>query len=193
MRGFSLSWFTYLLLMVELQKLGIENEIHLRGTTLTISAIFERNLLHIILFSHPKYLREPKGEPMLVIKNLTFGGKFKRVKELLQLHHADLLIKYETLLKDLDHFKEIRNKLAHCEIRWKDEKLEDLEIWDVVIENKLQFTAPENYTNTGLNIRLINSMNKIEKPLFNLQLEVQDRFQQIDRSLFAALLSANDG
>jgi len=168
-----------------------ELEIKLRGSTLNVAIKFEVFLINIIYFSNSEQYMNPTESKSLKIKNLTFGGKIKRAKDLLSIYHLDLLTKYDELFLDLDNFLEFRNKLAHCAMLWVDEKSEYLEIWDVAeTPEKFQFYAPITRTTREISESIIWYLNKISTPLISLQNEVQLRLKQTNLKLYSALTSA---
>ncbi len=163
-------------------------EISLRGTALKISIKFEVILMDIVYFSNSDQYVEPSKSASLKLKNLTFGGKISRVKELVRNYHLDLFEKHETLFKDLDDFLILRNMLAHCAIYWPDGDLKRLFIWDVVEGgSKFQYYQPKEYTRKELSLMLVTFLNSIANPLLELQKEIQERMRQSDPKLYSSL------
>ena len=175
------------------QEKAEDYEIQLRGVTLDVSVKFEIALMDIVYFSNSEQYNDPTKSDYLKIKNLTFGGKINRVKKLLSIYHSDLLIKYESLFKILDDFLQLRNRLAHCAMYWTDDKLENLEIWEVMEGyNKLQFYTPIPYTRLGISQSLVAFLKQIAPTLLSLQNEVQLRLKQSNPKLYSGLTSALD-
>ncbi|TMI72175.1 MAG: hypothetical protein E6H09_11685 [Bacteroidetes bacterium] len=167
-----------------------EIEIQLRGSTLIVAIKLEVFLMNIIYFSNAQQYNNPESKS-LKIKHLTFGGKIERAKDLLSKHHPDLLLSSSLLFDKLDGFLKFRNQIAHCVIFWPNEKVYNLQIWDVVESpNKLQFYAPIDFTTKEIKIKIVDYLNQITPPLIALQNEVQQRLQRSDPEVFAVLSSA---
>ncbi|TMI62824.1 MAG: hypothetical protein E6H07_15580 [Bacteroidetes bacterium] len=166
-----------------------ETEITLRGTVLTVSVNIEVVLMRIIYFSNGEHYENPKS-PSLKIKNLTFSSKINRVKEVLKLHHSDLLAEYQNLFTTLEGFLVIRNQIAHCAIYWIDEKLNDFEIWDVVEGDIVQYYSPIKYTRVEIATAIIEYFNKITPPLLSLENEVSLRLKLSHPQIYSQLSSA---
>ena len=170
----------------------IKYETKLRGSTLIASTNVEFILINVVYFSNAEQWKKPSESPSLKIKKLTFGGKIKRLREMLTLHHADLLLKYDELLKELDVFLEIRNKVAHCTIYWLDSELSRLQIWDVEepTEPGLQLYVPTEYNTDDLVASIYKSFNKITPLLVELQNEVESRLKSSYPQLHSLLTQA---
>jgi len=164
-----------------------EHEIQLRGTMLNVSIKFEVALMNIIYFSNAEQYINPKESKSLKIKNLTFGGKLERAKELLSTHHKDLIDANITLFSNLSEFLILRNRLAHCAIYWVNDETDNLEIWDVIEKDRFQFFAPINYKNIDIRLKIIDSLQKITSPLLSLENEIEVRLKKSDPHIFSLL------
>lgn len=167
-------------------------EIELRGTMLDVSIKFEVALMNIIYFSNSEQYIKAEESKSLKIKNLTFGGKLKRAKELLITFHKDLIQSHHLLFENLDKFLILRNRLTHCAIYWVDEKTDNLEIWDVNDTNKFQFFEPIKYTNLGIRLELIDYLQKIGPALVSLESEIELRLKKSNLKIFSLLKGVSD-
>jgi hypothetical protein len=166
-------------------------ETRLRGSCLVVSVNIEMILMRIIYFSNAEQWDKPQSSPYLKIKKLTFGKKIDRTKGLMNKFHKDLLQSNGKLFKNLNLFKEIRNKIAHCAMLWIGDEQEKLEIYDVVeLPNKFEFYVAKEYNYDELSLRVINMFKEIVGPLVSLQNEVERRLSQNYPELYSLLSGA---
>lgn len=165
----------------------------LRGATLIASTHVEPILMTMVYLSNKEQWDKPEDSKYLKIKNLTFGGKITRLKDVLSEYHSDLLVKYEEFFKDLEAFKDIRNKIAHSAIEWLDEKCERLRIYDFAeTPAKFQFYSPVEYNYLSLSLYIITAFNKIAPPLTELHNEIESRLRKNHPDFYLAISSALD-
>ena len=78
----------------QLHDIGADHQMRLRGSVLVVATTIEAILMLIVYYSNVKQYRKAHKSPSLKLKNLTFGGKIKRTKDLISEHHPDLAGKY---------------------------------------------------------------------------------------------------
>jgi|SRR5688572_16816025 len=147
-------------------------EVTLRGTVLNVAVKLEAILINIVYFSNSEQYQNMSESPSLKLKNLTFGGKITRTKELLAAYHRDLLDENEELFKHLSTFLDIRNKMAHCTILMLDAEANYLQIWETnESETQIQFYKPVEYSR----FEIISSVIVMEKILVTTDFSVNSK------------------
>jgi len=70
--------------------------------------------------------------------------KIERVKKVLSEFHPDLLIEYSELFKNMENFKLLGNRMAHCAITFRD-IIPPLTNLLNEVESRLKKSAPDSY------------------------------------------------
>ena len=166
-----------------------EMDMRLRGATLQVSAYIEVFLMNVIYYSNSKQYGNPIEPATPKTRHLTFGGKIKLAKDLLNEFHPDLLIEYKKLFEDLDKFLKIRNRMAHCLFEWLDEKCLSLNIWDNADQfaGKLRFFTPKKITTLQVIDSINDYFNDITFPVISLQNEVELRLKKNDPVVYSMI------
>lgn len=123
----------------------IKPEIEIRGIALKISVTIEGVLMRIIFFSSAELFTKENSE-YLKVKNVSFGEKLGRLRQVMDKYHRDLYKRNKNLLNRLDKFLTFRNQLCHAMLTWKDGKPNVFIIWDIKEDpNKNEIFKPIEY------------------------------------------------
>ena len=107
-----------------------------------------------------------------------FSQKIERAKKVLETFHPDLMQQYSKLFNDIEDFKPLRNRMAHCATTFGG-SLTDFEIWDITQdEDNFQFYALIKFTVRKVYEILLDMSVNIIPVLKGLQQEVELRLKK---------------
>jgi hypothetical protein len=148
-----------------------EIEISIRGEYLRFSARLEGLILKCIICLNEMKTKITQKEEQISYKKLMFNQKISKFKELLKFIYSDLGDSNNTLFDNLETFKTMRNKMAHCYFTWDEANLSFVTIWDLD-ELKLKH-EPYRYSIDELfddfetsKAKLINEINPLAEEIF---------------------------
>lgn len=151
-------------------------EVTIRGRYLRFSASIEGLMTKCIVYLNEVKTKLTGTEEIINFNNFTFFKKEEKFKKLLEFVYCDLYLSNNVLFNLLTQFRNMRNKMAHCNFTWDESDLSYVTIWDLEDKNRNpQKVIPTKYKIQEISDCLTTSMKGIINPMNNLASEVIKR------------------
>jgi hypothetical protein len=159
-------------------------EVNIRGRYLRFSASVEGLMTKCIVYLNEVKTKLTGTEEGINFNKFTFFIKEEKFKKLLEYVYNDLYQANTELFNRLTQFREMRNKMAHCNFTWDESDLSHVTIWDLDKNVKPHEIIPMKYKIQEISNSLTTSMKAIITPMNNLAHEVIKRVRPVIPYMF---------
>jgi hypothetical protein len=153
----------------------LDREVKIRGRYLRFSANVEGQMARSVIFLNEVKSGRAGVEQRLDLKNFMFKQKLTKFQSLLLEIYPDLFQSYLELFRNIDKFREMRNKMAHCYFQWDDKNLDSVIIWDLDDSRGVQKMEPYIFTLKEIDEILKQAMTDIIDNINNLSTVIIQR------------------
>lgn len=154
-----------------------DTEVKIRGRYLRFSANVEGLMAKSVILLNEVKTKRSGTETVIDLKHFMFRQKLIKFQSILSEIYPDLSQSYEVLFGQIDTFREMRNKMAHCYFQWDEKALDSVTIWDLEETGSVQKMESSKHTLVEISNSLTQSMKDIIDDLNRLATEIIKRVE----------------